>query len=561
MSLRLLSATIAAITALALMSAPAPAATPTSPFSAPTVSHRKDVRAPKASHVILIGLDGWGAYSLPKADMPNVKALMDQGCWTLAKRSVLPSSSAINWASMFMGAPTEIHGYTQWGSRTPELPSRVTGRNGIFPTIFQICRDEMPSAETACLYEWDGIKYLVDTLSLSHHAMVPPDSIFTSALATMACNYILAKKPALLAVCFDNPDHVGHTDGHDTPAYYAELSRLDAEIGRIIDAIKDAGIYDDTVIILTADHGGTGTGHGGATLAEMETPFIIAGKGIRAGGEFSESMMQYDVASTIAAILGLRQPQVWTGRPMTQVFETEPREHTLMTYNVRNCSGMDGVRDIPRTAAVINAAAPEVVALQELDSVTRRSGATYPLGQLAEATGMIPLYAPAIDYDGGRYGIGILCRERPLSVRRIPLPGREEARTAILAEFPDYFFCSTHLSLTPDDRLASADSLIALAASTAGANKPFFLAGDLNAHPDEPAIARLLTAFTPVSDTTLPTYPADKPDETIDYILMYTPTRAQAAVTPAVKATVKKATVPDAPTQSDHRPVTATLLF
>ena len=35
---------------------------------------------------------------------------------------------------------------------------------------------------------------------------------------------------------------------------------------------------------------------------------------------FHESMMQYDVASTIAYIFGLRQPQVWIGRPMTQVF-------------------------------------------------------------------------------------------------------------------------------------------------------------------------------------------------------------------------------------------------
>ena len=63
---------------------------------------------PKAQHVILVGFDGWGAYSLPKADMPNVKKLMADGCYTLDKRTVLPSSSAPNWASMFMGAPVEL---------------------------------------------------------------------------------------------------------------------------------------------------------------------------------------------------------------------------------------------------------------------------------------------------------------------------------------------------------------------------------------------------------------------------------------------------------------------
>ena len=87
----------------------------------------------KAKHVVFIGLDGWGAYSLPKADMPNVKQLMENGAYTLKKRSALPSSSAINWASMFMGAGPELHGYTEWGSKTPELPSRVLNQHGIFP--------------------------------------------------------------------------------------------------------------------------------------------------------------------------------------------------------------------------------------------------------------------------------------------------------------------------------------------------------------------------------------------------------------------------------------------
>ena len=62
-----------------------------------------------AEHVIYIGLDGWGSYSVDKADMPNVKALMAEGCWTLQKRAVLPSSSGVNWASMFMGACPELH--------------------------------------------------------------------------------------------------------------------------------------------------------------------------------------------------------------------------------------------------------------------------------------------------------------------------------------------------------------------------------------------------------------------------------------------------------------------
>jgi predicted AlkP superfamily pyrophosphatase or phosphodiesterase len=275
----------------------------------------------KAKHVILIGLDGWGSYSVEKADMPVVKKLMAEGTYTLKKRAVLPSSSAVNWASMFMGACPELHGYTEWGSRTPEIPSRVLNRHEIFPTIFGLLRDADPKAEIGCLYEWDGIKYLVDTLSLNYHAQAVDYEKFPTALADMAVKYIKEKKPNLLAVVFDNPDHVGHADGHDTPAYYAKLTELDGYIGQIIEASKETGIWDDTIIIISADHGGIGKGHGGKTLQELETPFVIAGKNVRRSPEFEESMMQFDIAATIAYIFNLETPQVWIGRPMKQVFK------------------------------------------------------------------------------------------------------------------------------------------------------------------------------------------------------------------------------------------------
>lgn len=276
---------------------------------------------PKAKHVVLIGLDGWGAYSVEKAEMPNVKKLMAEGAYTLKKRSVLPSSSAVNWASMFMGAGPELHGYTEWGSRTPELPSRVIAKHNIFPSIFQIYRDAHPQAEIGVLYEWEGIKYLVDTLSVNHFAQAPDYNKHPGALCEMAREYISGKKPSLVAICFDNPDHVGHVSGHDTPDYYKKLEELDGYIGEIVKAVADAGILDETIFIVTADHGGIDKGHGGKTMQEMETPFIISGKGVKKGYAFTESMMQFDIASTIAYIFSLEQPQVWIGRPMKQVFK------------------------------------------------------------------------------------------------------------------------------------------------------------------------------------------------------------------------------------------------
>ncbi len=274
----------------------------------------------KAQHVVFIGLDGWGSYSVEKADMPNVKQLMKEGSYTLQKRTVLPSSSAVNWASMFMGAGPELHGYTTWGSQTPDLPSRELNRNGMFPNIFNMLREKYPEAEIGAIYEWDGIKYLVDTLSLNYYRNVPNDNKLNTELTRFAVKYVKEKKPTLAAFIYDSPDDVGHADGHDTPGYYAKLKELDDQIGEIINAMKEIGMYDNSVIIVTSDHSGIDKGHGGITMMEMETPFIIAGKGIQQGGEFQESMMQFDVAPTIADIFHLGPPQVWVGRSMKQVF-------------------------------------------------------------------------------------------------------------------------------------------------------------------------------------------------------------------------------------------------
>ncbi|KAA6341190.1 2 3-bisphosphoglycerate-independent phosphoglycerate mutase [termite gut metagenome] len=268
-----------------------------------------------ARHVVFIGLDGWGAYSVEKVEMPNVKQLMAEGAYTLKKRSVLPSSSAANWASMFMGAGPELHGYTKWDSKTPDLPSRVLSHYGLFPCIFGLLRDAHPTAEIGYLYEWDGLKYLAET-----EAMNLSQNLKSDSLTPVACDYIRTAKPNLVSIIYDEPDGVGHRDGHDTPAYYAMLKVQDERIGKIVEAVKEAGIYDETVFIITSDHGGVHNGHGGKTMLEMETPFIISGKGVKKGLVFDESMMQFDIAPTIARIFRLKTPQVWIGRPMEQVF-------------------------------------------------------------------------------------------------------------------------------------------------------------------------------------------------------------------------------------------------
>ncbi|MDR0559545.1 MAG: endonuclease/exonuclease/phosphatase family protein [Prevotellaceae bacterium] len=190
----------------------------------------------------------------------------------------------------------------------------------------------------------------------------------------------------------------------------------------------------------------------------------------------------------------------------------------IMCYNVHNFVGMDGQRNYQRIADVINSVAPDVVAIQEADSTTRRSAGVYTLKEVAERTDMFAVYAPAIEYQGGKYGVGILSKTPPVAVKQYALPGREERRTLLVAEFEKYIVACTHFSLNGDDRLASV-SIINNAAK--GVSKPFFLAGDMNCEPDSPPQTAILQTFTVISDVKQNTFPVVNPDQCIDYIYQY----------------------------------------
>lgn len=187
----------------------------------------------------------------------------------------------------------------------------------------------------------------------------------------------------------------------------------------------------------------------------------------------------------------------------------------VMTYNVRNGHGVDGVKDIKRCAEVINDARPHVIAVQELDSMSRRNN-KYVLGELAQLTGYHDYYHRTIPYKGGAYGIGILSRKEALSVDFHPLPCRKEPRGLLVVEFKKYYLLCTHLSLNQEDRVTSVGIIRDIVSKL---DKPVFIAGDMNARPNSKPM-KAFKEFTQVlNDENKFTIPSNKPRSCIDYIL------------------------------------------
>jgi len=218
----------------------------------------------------------------------------------------------------------------------------------------------------------------------------------------------------------------------------------------------------------------------------------------------------------------------------------------LTSYNIQHGEGLDGKIDHARQAKILRKAHADVAAIQEVDSVTKRNGGLYSLEEIGRKAKMFSTFAPAIKFQGGKYGIGILSKKKPISVHRIPLPGREEPRMLLVAEFKHYVVACTHLSLTDEDRMASVPIIVEEARKW---TKPFILTGDLNDEPGMPFYKEMQKHFLFLNPSYDKTFPADAPNICIDHVALFMPT-------PEATLSFYRTWVGEE-TFSDHRPLHA----
>jgi endonuclease/exonuclease/phosphatase family metal-dependent hydrolase len=237
----------------------------------------------------------------------------------------------------------------------------------------------------------------------------------------------------------------------------------------------------------------------------------------------------------------------------------DPRTLRVMTYNIHITRGMDNKFDPARIADVIKRNDVDVVALQEVDNKARRSGGVDQLAELAKLTGMHGVFGKARDYDGGEYGQAILSRKpiEHMDVHKLPGATGQEERIAMVARIPqdkplpDLIFVGTHLHhMGEEHRLPQAAELDRILREHATKREPpVMLLGDLNATPDSEVMNRLRATWEDATAKAGMSFPADKPDRKIDYVLLPKGHGWE----------VVSGKVVDEPMASDHRPVVVEL--
>lgn len=278
--------------------------------------HEAAEATPWAKHVIIIGLDGCMPAGIHNADTPNLDALWKSGAYTWKARTVMPSSSGASWASILMGAGPEEHGVTTngWRPSNAELPP-IDGTAGMFPGLFTIAKKQRPELRTAAYYHWQPIERLIDPKAVDSGFHGVTDEAVTEAVVA----HILEARPNLLFIHLDEIDGAGHGQGYMSAAYLEAITRIDGLIGRIVTATRQAQTFDDTLFLVTADHGGTGTGHGSTRVTDMEVPWIAMGPGVLKGRQLTGRVRNMDIAATAADALGLAIPEVWVAQPIKAI--------------------------------------------------------------------------------------------------------------------------------------------------------------------------------------------------------------------------------------------------
>ena len=90
--------------------------------------------------------------------------------------------------------------------------------------------------------------------------------------------------------------------------------------GEIVAALEAGGYLSSTLIIVTADHGGHGMGHGDDSPEDRTIPWLATGPGVPPGLTLTRRVNTFDTAATAAYALKLPLPSNWDGRPVMEIF-------------------------------------------------------------------------------------------------------------------------------------------------------------------------------------------------------------------------------------------------
>jgi predicted AlkP superfamily pyrophosphatase or phosphodiesterase len=254
--------------------------------------------------IVLILIDGMRPDGLQQADTPTLETLMANGSYTLAAQTVMPSISLPCISSLFWGVPPERHGILDnvYQAPQPAVP-------GLIDLIHKSGRT------TYSFYNWEELRDLARPGRLDEAVFLNnlehPDGNGDMELASLAADRLRRQPADFTFVYLGVTDIAGHHAGWMSPRYLEAIARAD----RAVELIRRA-LPSESLLIITADHGGHERSHGSDRAEDLRIPLILHGPGIPVHYSLPAPVNITDIAPTILSYLDLPIPAEWIGKPL-----------------------------------------------------------------------------------------------------------------------------------------------------------------------------------------------------------------------------------------------------
>lgn len=224
-----------------------------------------DTTGRRPKHVVLVDWDGFDPDFLGRAPTPNLDALVARGSMSIG-RSAFHTVSNPARASMSTGAHPEVHDNAAYYFDPVSGTARGQERFLAAETIAEVLASE---GRTLASVQWYMVQNHGATYGDPEHLYVQPGGSFEKRVDVAI--EILNRRPVdsggqpvtvpripdFLAVYSDAFDALAHGEGAESPNIALLLAEMDRQLGRLVQATKDVGIYGETAFILTTDHGMT----------------------------------------------------------------------------------------------------------------------------------------------------------------------------------------------------------------------------------------------------------------------------------------------------------------
>lgn len=262
--------------------------------------------------------DGLRPDAIEAAKMTNVLSLMQTGAYSLTAQTTFPSTTLPAHASMLTGMCPAKH-IVRWDEYVPQ--------NGFArgTDIFDLAH--AAGLRTVMVVGKEKLRQVTEPTSTDYFAFVDTtDKIIDQFSIEQLAIQQIFNGFGLMLVHFPSGDLAGHDHGWMSRQQLEAYANDDQSFGYILKTLKDLSMIQNTLIIVTSDHGGHDTTHGTDMPEDMTIPWIVNGPGVLPK-QLTTQVLTMDTAATAAYALGLPIPPEWDGVPVYEAFGLPIQPH------------------------------------------------------------------------------------------------------------------------------------------------------------------------------------------------------------------------------------------